>query len=341
MSSPRAFPGAGTSSAGPIAAFATLDLTVRRRLDGLLSGDHEGLRLGPGSDPEEVARYQPGHDVRRIDWNATARSTEPQVWLTRAEHAFDTWVLLDATPSMAFGTAEVEKGDLAGWVSAIVGLLTDAPGNRVGVATLSVDTLNWSRPLAGRIAAHRAVAAARRVSPRASGSRSGPVKHQLGAAIEALSRRQRRPGLRVIISDFIDPDGQLERPFDWERAVRRMAARNDVVMVEVVDRRELTLPEVGVLTLVDPESGRQREVATTPKLRETYRRAAELHRAEVAAAIHSCGAAHVVLHTDSDWVADLARFVLARRRAPRAGRRSRRAAEPPRAGTVLSSPTPN
>ena len=79
---------------------------MRRRLDGLLHGEHAGLRLGPGSDPEELTRYQPGHDVRRIDWKVTARAREPQVWITQAERELDTWLLLDQTASMAFGTIE-------------------------------------------------------------------------------------------------------------------------------------------------------------------------------------------------------------------------------------------
>ena len=83
---------------------------MQRRLDGLLHGDHAGLRLGPGTEAEELARYQPGHDVRRIDWNVTARAREPHLWLTRAEHELDTWLLLDQTPSMAFGTADGREG---------------------------------------------------------------------------------------------------------------------------------------------------------------------------------------------------------------------------------------
>ena len=79
---------------GGIGSFRSLDLTVRRRLDGLLHGDHAGLRLGPGTEAEELTRYAPGHDVRRIDWNVTARAGAPQVWLTRAEHELDTWLLL-------------------------------------------------------------------------------------------------------------------------------------------------------------------------------------------------------------------------------------------------------
>ena len=139
----------------PLLRFRGLDLTVQRRLDGLLHGDHAGLRLGAGSEAEELARYQPGHDVRRIDWKVTARAREPHVWLTRAEHELDTWLLLDRTPSMAFGTAAAEKTDLASTVGGAVGLLTDAPGNRLGVVMLTATGLTWSRPLVGRVAAHR------------------------------------------------------------------------------------------------------------------------------------------------------------------------------------------
>ena len=91
---------------------------MRKRLAGLLHGDHDGLLPGSGSDPEEVVRYRPGEDdVRRIDWNVTARSAEPHVWRTRAEHELETWVLVDETASMDFGTVEVEKGELAAWVT--------------------------------------------------------------------------------------------------------------------------------------------------------------------------------------------------------------------------------
>ena len=130
---------------------------MRRRLDGLLQGDHAGMRLGPGTEAEELARYQPGHDVRRIDWNVTARAREPHLWLTQAEHELDTWLLLDQTPSMAFGTAAAEKAELATTVAGAVGLLTDAPGNRLGLAVLGTDGMTWARPLAGRVAAHRAL----------------------------------------------------------------------------------------------------------------------------------------------------------------------------------------
>jgi uncharacterized protein (DUF58 family) len=299
------------SPAGSTPSFRGLDLTVRRRLNGLLNGEHAGLRLGPGSEPEELTRYQPGHDVRRIDWNVTARAREPHLWLTQAEHELDTWVLLDQTPSMAFGTTTQEKAELAVTVTGAVGLLTAAPGNRLGVGILTSDGLTWSRPLAGRVAARRAL------HPAAAVPRDGVAATSLAEALQALARRHRRPGLRVIVSDLLSPSGEFERPFDWEAPLRRLAARHDVVVVEVLDPRELELPAVGHLVLVDPESGRQRDVDTGDlRIRAAYSRAATEHRAATAKAVRTAGAGHLPLRTDRDWVGDLTHFVRARSRLP-------------------------
>lgn len=297
------------SPGGSRSSLRGLDLTVQRRLDGLLHGDHGGLRLGPGSETEELARYQPGHDVRRIDWNVTARAREPHLWLTRAEHELDTWLLLDRTASMAFGTVDAEKGELAAQVAAVIGLLTDAPGNRLGIAALDRDGIGWQRPRAGRIAAHATL----RSLPRSE--RDGAAATGLAEAITALAARHRRPGLRIIISDLLDPTGVHQRPYDWEQPLRRLALRHDVIVVEIVDPRELELPAVGQLVLVDPESGRQREVFTGDRrLRDAYAEAAAGHRRQTADAITAAHAAHLSLRTDQDWLPALARFVRSRRR---------------------------
>lgn len=303
-------------AAGPLPSFRGLDLTVRRRLDGLLHGDHTGLRLGPGSEAEELTRYQPGHDVRRIDWKVTARAREPYLWRTRAEHELDTWLLLDQTPSMAFGTTTAERGELATTVAGAIGLLTDAPGNRLGVGTLTTDGAVWQRPLAGRAAAHSLLR-----SPPVE--RDGTAAHGLAEALTAMAHRHRRPGLRVIVSDLLDPTGNVERPFDWEAPLRRLTVRHDVVVVELLDPRELELPPVGQLVLVDPESGRQREVSTGDRrVRAAYAGAATAHRRATSEAVAAAGAGHLLLRTDGDWVRDLSRFVRARRRVP--ARRHRR-----------------
>ncbi len=298
-------------------AFRTLRFRLHRALEGRLQGDHAGLRLGPGADPEEVTPYRAGEDdVRRIDWNVTARSLELHVWRTRADHELETWVLVDETASMAFGTADLEKSDVARGATAAVGMLTDGPGNKLGVAHLRVGGVTWDRPLPGRHAARRALRSAT-TSPAPVGGAS------LGDGLRQLQARHRRPGMRVVISDFVEPDGTITRPFPWETALRRLSRHRDTLVIEVVDPRELELPAVGPVVLVDPETGHRCEVWTSlPSIRERYADAAAQHRREVAAAVRSAGAEHVVLRTDRDWVADLAGFVLRQRRRPSVRRRT-------------------
>jgi uncharacterized protein (DUF58 family) len=112
----------------------------------------------------------------------------------------------------------------------------------------------------------------------------------------------------VVISDFL---GEPE----WERSLRALSARHELLAVEVLDPRELELPEVGTVVLADPETGRQREVVTTPLLCREFAAAAAEHRERVATTLRRCGAAQLTLRTDSDWVADVVRFALARKRA--------------------------
>ncbi|CAA9427121.1 MAG: hypothetical protein PA3071, partial [uncultured Pseudonocardia sp.] len=134
------------------------------------------------------------------------------------------------------------------------------------------------------------------------------TRGDLAAAVEQPRRPPRRRGLAVVISDF------LGEP-DWERALRALSGRHELLAVEVLDPRELELPDVGTVVLADPETGRQREVVTTPLLRREFAAAAAEHRDLVAATLRRCGAAQLTLRTDSDWIADVVRFALARKRA--------------------------
>jgi uncharacterized protein (DUF58 family) len=129
----------------------------------------------------------------------------------------------------------------------------------------------------------------------------------LADLLEQLRRPPRRRGLVVVISDFI---GEI----NWQRALRGLAGRHDLIAVEVVDPRDLDLPDIGSVVLYDPETRRQKEVEATPVLRREFAAAAAHQRAEVAAAIRRAGAGHLILRTDSDWVADTVRFVVARKR---------------------------
>ena len=137
-----------------------------------------------------------------------------------------------------------------------------------------------------------------------------PGRADLGALIDALNRPPRRRGLAVVISDFLVP------PADWERPLRKLGVRHDVLAIEIVDPRELELGDSGVMEFVDPETGRLHEVHTgDAKLRERYAAGAAAQRSAIARAIRGAGAAHLRLRTDRDWLLDIVRFVAAQRHA--------------------------
>jgi uncharacterized protein (DUF58 family) len=284
------------------AALRILELTVRRRLDGLLQGNHIGLVPGPGSEPGDARLYQPGDDVRRMDWAVTARTTEPHIRQTDADRELETWLVVDLSASLDFGTAACEKRDLAVAAVAAIVHLTRGGGNRVGALVATGERLVRIPARGGLVHARGLI---RRIAetPRAPEGTRG----NLVAALEQLRRPPRRRGLAVVISDFL---GEL----DWEKPLRSLSARHELLGVEVIDPRDLELPEVGTVVLADPESGRQREVDTTPLLCREFAAAAAAHRDEVATALRRCGAGHLVLRTDRDWIADVVRFAVARKR---------------------------
>jgi uncharacterized protein (DUF58 family) len=298
-----------------------LQLLVTRRLDGLLQGDYLGLLPGPGSEPGESRQYRPGDDVRRMDWPVTARTTVPHVRQTEADRELETWLVVDLSASLDFGTASRLKRDLVLAAAAALSHLTVRGGNRVGAV---VGSGAGTRRLPARPGRRAAQALLRAIA--ATGTAPGPV--DLGALVGELTRPPRRRGLAVVISDFLAP------PEQWARPVRRLAVRHDVLAIEVLDPRELALPDVGVLELVDPETGAVHQVQTSSRaLRQRYAEAAGQQRAGIAAALRRAGAGHLRLRTDSDWLADIVRFVAARRHAQSSG-----AVRPPTAGAGPAGP---
>ena len=284
------------------AALRTLELEVRRRLDGLLQGNHMGFVPGPGSEPGEARTYQPGDDVRRMDWAVTARTTVPHIRETVADRELETWMAIDLSPSLDFGTAVCEKRDLAIAATAAVAHLTRGGGNRIGALVSTGDTL-VRVPARGGLAHARGLIRRVAETPRAPEGTRG----DLAGVVEQLRRPPRRRGLVVVVSDFLGDTG-------WQRPLRALSARHDLVAIEIVDPRDIDLPEVGTVVLADPETGRQREVTASPLLRREFAAAAAEHRAGVAAGLRQAGAGHLVLRTDSDWIADVVRFVVARKR---------------------------
>ncbi|MFY1627095.1 DUF58 domain-containing protein [Micromonospora sp. WMMD723] len=328
MSAPAALTGPTLADLAPERRLRRLELTVTRRLDGLLHGQLRGLLPGPGSEIAGSREYRPGEDeVRRMDWAVTARTTVPHVREVDADRELTTWLLVDASPSMEYGTAALDKRELSVAAVAAVGFLTAGTGNRLGAQVLGSDGLRRFPARCGRthlLSVLRALLDAPRVDDPAPDT--PPTGPDLAAALAAVQRVAVRRGLVVVVSDFLDglPDGH-DATTGWEPALRRLAARHQVLAVEVTDPRELELPDVGLITLVDPETGRRREVWTgDPELRRRYASAAAAQRAQVARALRRSGADHLALRTDRDWTADIVRHVHAQRRlaasaAPRGG----------------------
>ncbi len=285
-----------------------LELDIMLRLDGLLHGDHRGLVPGHGTELGETRAYSAGDDVRRIDWNVTARLLEPHIRQTIAERELETWLVIDRSARIDFGTADCEKRDLVLAAAAATGLLTSHDGNRIGAVLANtpepviIPARGSRRHLLNilhRIAAER--------QPDATGATD------LGRLLERVGAIARRRGLIVVASDFWVQDGWLPR-------LQVLTRRHQVLACEVVDIRELELPDVGLLPVVDPATGRYTEIPTHKRsVREAYAQAAVERRERIANDLRSAGVAHLVLRTDRPWLDDMVAF-LASQQQPRRGR---------------------
>jgi uncharacterized protein (DUF58 family) len=282
---------------------ARLQLVITRRLDGLLQGDYLGLLPGPGSEPGESREYRPGDDVRRMDWPVTARTTVAHVRQSIADRELEAWLAVDLSASLDFGTAGSLKRDLAVAAAAAVTHLTVRGGNRIGAVVANGASVTRLPARSGRREAQGLLRAIAR-TPSVAG------RTDLAALIDGLNRPPRRRGMAAVISDFMVP------PAQWQRPLRKLAVRHDVLAIEVLDPRELELVDVGVLAVADPETGALHEIQTSDRrLRDRYAAAAAAERAAVAQAIKAAGAAHLRLRTDSDWLLDIVKFVAAARHA--------------------------
>ncbi|MEU6861637.1 DUF58 domain-containing protein [Glycomyces sp. NPDC046736] len=300
-------------------ALDRLQLLVTRRLDGLLHGDYLGLLPGAGSEPGEAREYRAGDDVRRMDWPVTARTTTPHVRTTIADRELETWLAIDLSPSLDFGTVGMLKRDLAEGAVAAFAYLAGRGGNRIGAVVTEGGPAKAIPPRPGRGGA-RSLLRTVTTLPRGEGT------SDLAELIDKTRRHARRRGLAIVISDFLEDEVRKEHEHSleddenpagearWVRELRRLAVRQQVLCVEILDPAELALPDVGVLDLVDPETGVNVEVQTgNARFRARYAEAAAAQRARIAAGIRSGGAAHLRLSTGSDWLRDIAAFVAERR----------------------------
>jgi uncharacterized protein (DUF58 family) len=287
----------------PEALLRALEIKIGQRMEGLLAGDYRSALFGEGTELAQVRPYVPGDDVRRIEWNVTARTGEPHVRVDLAERVLVTWLVLDTSASMQFGTADRRKADVAEGVAIAIGHVATRRGNRLGIVTFGGTEPRSLPARQGRMGLVGLLTALRQEPD--DDARTGATS--LGEAINRTGALARQRSLVVVVSDF-------RGPRDWRRPLLELAGRHDVVALEVRDQREQELTNVGALWLVDPETGQLLRVDTrSRRLRERFAAAAAGERAEVAQQLASAGVRHLVLSTSGDWLRPLATFLRRKR----------------------------
>jgi uncharacterized protein (DUF58 family) len=285
----------------PDALLRAIELTIGRRVDGLLAGEHRSSVLGRGSELAQIRPYEPGDDVRLIDWSVTARTQIPHVRAHLAERVLVTWLVLDRTASMAFGTADRRKDDVAQGVALAVGHAATVRGNRVGLIAFGGGPELPMRPQQGRVGLVGMLLALDQ-QERAPGV--GPTLEDALVTVASVARQR---SLVVIVSDFRGPLG-------WQRPLLDVAGRHDVLALEISDPREHVIPDIGEVWFADPETGERLRVDTSDRrLRHRFAEAAATERLAVASALLNVGAAHTVLSTEGDWLRSLAIYLRSRR----------------------------
>jgi uncharacterized protein (DUF58 family) len=294
----------------PERVLTRLEWRVIRRLDGRLQGDYRTLFRGTGVDVADLREYQPDDDLRRIDWNVTARTDVPHVRQYVEDREITAWLLLDRSPSMGFGPTDRAKHVVLTEVAGTVAQLLARGGNRIGAVLFDTEVERTIPPGHGRNQVLRILEHLMRPAPAGPGSRSvGPRRTtDLAVPLRAALGIARRRSLVVIVSDFLSEPG-------WERPLTLLARRHDVVALQVADRREFELPAAGMIYVEDAETGEQIFVDTDdPGFRRRLAAAATARQAELTAVARSAGVDLHTVATDEDLVRAVIRIIERRRR---------------------------
>jgi len=303
-------------AATPDQLLRQLEWTVIRRLDGLLQGDYRTLWRGAGLDLADLRVYQHGDDVRHIDWNVTARLLEPHVRQFTEDRELTAWFLLDLSGSIDFGSDDRTKLAVSeGFVTVLARLLT-RHGNRIGALLYSHRVDGMLPPRASRNHVLELLQRMRKrpAAPAPHRSRRGappPRQTVLADLLKSADTLIRRRSMVFVVSDFISTPG-------WQEPLGRLARRHEVLAVRLYDPLELKLPDVGLVTLEDAESGEQLFIDTNdPAFRQRFEALTAQHEADLRAALGQAQVDTLELATQDDLLESLLRFVALRRQRAR------------------------
>lgn len=281
-----------------------LDWTVIRRLDGLLQGDYRTLFYGSGADFADLREYQPGDDIRYMDWNVTARMDSPYVRQYHEDREITAWFLLDLSPSVDFGTTQSsreKRAVLIDFATVFARLLT-RHGNRVGAIIFGSGVQRVIPARGGKAQALRLINDMAK-QPRLPHSSFTNLKPFFDGALNSIKRRS----LVFVISDFISEPG-------WERSLSLLGRRHETIAVRLYDPREKELPDIGMAIMEDAETGAQLFVDThDAKFRKKFFAVAQQREKNLNEAFRRAGVDVLQLSTEDDLVRSIVKFAKQRR----------------------------
>ncbi len=291
-----------TGIATPERILYRLDWQVIRRLDGLLQGDYRTLFYGYGVDLADLREYQPGDDIRYIDWNVTARMDTPYVRQYVEDRELTAWFLLDLSPSMDFGSLNAPKRATLIDFTAITARILTRHGNRVG-AILYGDRVMQAIPArGGKIQVLRLINDLLR-QPRLQRAPFTELSQLLGSGLNSIKRRS----LIFVVSDFISAPG-------WERPLKLLSQRHEVLAIRLWDPREAELPDMGLVVMEDAETGEQLMIDTSDRrFRQAYNEMSQKREVELAETFKRAGVDPLSLSTEDDLALAIVRFATLRK----------------------------
>ncbi len=277
-----------------------IEITTSRLVTDFLSGQYESVFKGRGIEFDEVREYQPGDEIRTIDWNVTARMGHPFVKKFVEERQLTVMILLDASSSSNFGTTKRYKKELAAEVSAVLAFAATQNNDRIGLIIFTDRIEKFVPPRKGLHHVLRVVREALYFTPKGKGT-------DIAGALRYLDNVVSRRAVTFIISDFMAKD--------FKKPLSIANKRHDVVAITISDPRETELPNAGIVELIDAETGRSFTIDTSSeKVRANYAKGASLMRKERSEIFGSVGVDHIDISTDRSYIEAFIKFFKMRKR---------------------------
>ena len=271
-----------------------IDIRTRHMVNDVLGGQYESVFKGQGMEFEEVREYQPGDEIRSIDWNVTARMGRPFLKKYVEERELTVMLLLDVSGSSTFGSVKQRKGELSAELCAVLAFSAVKNNDKVGLIVFTDRIEKYVPPQKGRRHVLRVISEALSFEPEGRGT-------DIAAALEYLNRVAVRRTVTFLISDFL--------AVDYERSLQIANRRHDIIALTITDPREMELPNVGILELEDAETGEKIQIDTkVRRVREAYRRLASENAQQKSRILRSANVDTIDVFTDKPYVEPLLKF---------------------------------